>query len=412
MHGRAGLLFGLVAALGGCSTTSSMAPTSTPVSPPLSARPPEATDAAPSTGQSAVPTATDAATRWTLTYHRYGARLVDALATPNGVVAGGCIADPNDVCVEALLLTSADGARWDEIHPEGTADASISDFVVVDDRLFAIGRRLDNVRFVLEPMVWTSVNGASWSLIPIERSTNRDVQTIVGSPSGSVAIGIDAPYASEGSGFLSWPVDESGAFGAPTDASTPERFGFVVSAMWTGDRFLAWGDVWETIDEEGNEIASTVMLASTDGRGWSVLPDVQAFRNGTVSTVVIRGGRFVAIGYRGTQVPVRPGAWVSTDGEHWELASMPVGNGALYDVQVDARGLVAFGRAGFEATDGPLAWRSADGLVWEQLPEDELLPAVPGFVPRAPVTVGSRRCAVGSFHADAAPMSSAAIYCR
>lgn len=412
MYRRAGLILGLIAALSGCSITPSPAPTFVPASPPSTAASP--TDAAPSASPIAtpLPTAPDEATAWTRTYHRDGARLLAAIVTPSGVVAGGCVADENAVCLEALLLTSSDGARWEEIHLEGSAGSSVSDFAVVGDRLFAFGRRMDNVRFVLEPMVWASLDGASWSPVPLQGSTNRDIQTIVDSPLGALAIGIDAPYASEGSGFLTWPVDENGNFGAPTDVPTPERFGFVGSAMWTGDRFLAWGDVWETIDEEGNQIASTVMLASADGRSWSALPEVEAFRNGTVNRVVVRGGRFVAIGYRGTQLPIRPGAWVSTDGEHWELASTPAGNGGLYDLVVDTSGLVAFGRSGFEPADPPLAWRSADGLVWEQVPEDELLPAVPGFLPRVPVTVGARRCSVGSFYADAAPMPSAAIYCR
>ena len=125
------------------------------------------------------------------------------------------------------------------------------------------------------------------------------------------------------------------------------------------------------------------------------------------------GDRLVAVGYEGRTFPVPPSAWTSTDrGRSWSLATVPSDNAAMYAVAFEGSVLTARGRT-FSDSGSQLqtvSWSSTDGTAWTRLPDDEDMPAVPGFSALTRATIGDRTCVAGTFF-DETPFR-AAIYCR
>jgi hypothetical protein len=392
----------LVMLIVACSAVPSGAPSPTPptASPPTPTSTPEST-ALPSTTPSVAPAA------WTETYGSELTELRDVLAGPQGFIASGCMTDASGNCLRGLLLLSPDGTSWIEAALDGAADTLISRVRRVADRLFAIGLRIDNEALKVEPVVWTSHDGRSWSRSYLASSTSMAINDVIDSPRGTLAIGIHAPYASEGSGFVVWHVAADGSVGEPTDVHPTDAI-YVAGAVWTGTRFLAWGP-----GSALGEVLSTVLVASTDGKAWKVLPEVSAFGGSYVSQIVASGDRLVAVGTTGGSWPTSPRAWTSADGATWEAADVPTKAGAMYTAEVEGSRLVARGKEPVGAADRPVTWDSADGMTWTRLLPGEDMPDVVGFDALYRAVVDDRACVAGTFSGDPRePKPRASIYCR
>jgi hypothetical protein len=277
----------------------------------------------------------------------------------------------------------------------------------VGDRLFAIGMRIDNEALKVEPVVWTSLDGKSWSRSVAPSSTSLAVTDIIASPLGILAVGVHAPYASEGSGFVVWHVAPDGAFGAPTDVHPTDAV-LVTGVVRTGDRFLAWGPVGALGD-----VMSTVLLSSTDGKAWKVLPKIAKFSGRYVSEIAAVGDRLVAVGETGGSTPTSPRAWTSLGGTTWAAAAVPADPGAMLTLALEGQQLVSRGREPVGAADRPVTWTSTDGTAWTRLTPGDDMPDVAGFDGLYRAVVAGRACVAGTFESDPAkPEPRAAIYCR
>jgi hypothetical protein len=393
----------LVSLLAACSPASSgtPSPTVTPTGSPPGPTSTPATAASPATTPSPRPAT------WTETYSRELAALSDVVAGPQGFIASGCTKDASGNCLQGLLLTSPDGTSWTAVKLDGAADTQISRLRWVGDRLFAIGLRIDNQALKIEPVVWTSLDGRSWSRSPTASSRSLAITDIVDSPAATLAVGIHAPYASEGSGFVVWHVAPDGAFGAPTDVH-PTDVTFVTGAVWTGNRFLAWGPAGAL-----GEVQSTVFLDSADGNAWKVLPKTSNFSGSYVSEIAVFGDRLAAIGETGGSLPTLPRAWTSVDGTTWAAAAVPTDPGAMVTLAVEGPQLVSRGREPVGAADRPATWTSTNGEAWTRLLPGEDMPDVAGFDALYRAVVAGRACVAGTFPGDP-PKSGprAAIYCR
>jgi hypothetical protein len=218
---------------------------------------------------------------------------------------------------------------------------------------------------------------------------NRAVDDIIQSPFGTFAIGHEAPIDSDNtSGFLMWPVRADGSFGKERVIDTGGDPNLVGGAIWTGEEFVAWGL------RNGPWAGPTVVLASPDGRAWSVRATIPGPGNdAVVSDIVAAGDRLLAVGYEGRTYPLTPRAWVSDDhGRSWTLATVEGTDAAIRTVERENARLVARGTESSGSNSQAVSWESIDGTVWTRLPNDEDMPAVPGFSALTRATIGERTC--------------------
>ena len=397
---RSSALLLLVILVVGCSPEPSGSPSAPPGSPP-------GPTATPVASPVAEPSLAPAA--WTEAFSSELAILRDIVAVPPGLVAAGCRTDPSGNCVRALLLTSLDGASWTEVDLGEAAGATVGRVSRVGDRLFALGYRIDDQRGEIRTVGWTSLDGRSWSRISSASFKNLFINDVIDSPVGALAIGVNAPYAGEGFGFVVWDVEPDGSFGEPRDVHPTGGPAFVAGAAWTGGRFLAWGDG----AYEGDNVRSTILMASSDGKAWKVLPKIPAFHGSSVVQLMAVGDRLVAVGYEGMFQPASPRAWTSVDGTTWKAAEVPSGAGAMDTVAVEGSRLVARGTEPSATEIRPVTWSSSDGQVWTRLPAGEDMPDLSGFDGPSRAMVDARACVAGTFYGDpTSPAPRAVIYCR
>ena len=391
----------VLALLAACSPE----PSGTPSTP--SSSPPAATSTAvvPSSNQPSL-----AARDWTETFSRQLFTLGDVVQGHSGFIAPGCVADVHGSCLQGVLLTSPDGVSWTQLELEGAEGTWIRPVRKVGNRLFALGQWYDGAGGKIEPVVWTSVEGGSWSRVPTAASRNRSITDVIEAPVGNIAVGIHTPIDSEGSGFVVWHLGPDGSFGKPRDVTPDSGLGFVVGAAWAGDRFLAWGPCECS---PADNVRSTRLMASPDGKAWTVLPDIAAFHDSTVSAMLHLGERLVAIGYEGRSIPTSPKAWTSVNGETWEAADVPTDDGGIYTIRIEGSRLVARGVQYRGSEESPATWTSIDGEVWARVPAGEDTPDLAGFSALGRAVVDGRACVAGTFSGDPRrPEPRAAIYCR
>ncbi|HYK95145.1 MAG TPA: hypothetical protein VE011_04640 [Candidatus Dormibacteraeota bacterium] len=399
-------------ALSSCST---VVPTAAPETRVASTPAPTAT-ATPGPSPSPTPLATagNAPTSWTEVFDKGPAVLNDISAGANGLLAAGCLANAAGDCEQALLLGSRDGMTWTEARLAGAAHASIKRLRRIGDRIVAVGFVVDDERKEVRSIAWASADGVRWSSVPTASSMNTTLEDVIASPTGAIAIGGAARYASEGGGFVVWNVSADGTFGRPRDIEIAGRPQGVNGGIWAFDRFLAWGPCGPC--PSGDSVRSTVLMSSVDGGAWKVLPPSTAFHGGSVTEVVDAGHRLVAVGFEGDSWPTSPRGWLSTDGVHWDVAQVPTDSASIESVAFDGKRFVALGEDTSDPSGGsssPVAWVSNDGMAWTRLPPDDGLPALTGFRVIGRVEVAGRVCSAGTFYGD--PRQSgplAAIYCH
>jgi hypothetical protein len=397
----------LVAACSPAPIGTSPPPVASPVGP--ASMPVRSPSLTPSVTPAATPTVSPSLppASWTEAFGSELAILDDVVAGPPGLIAAGCRADPGGNCVRALLLTSPDGVSWGALDLPRAANTLISRVRRIDDRWFALGYRIDNTALAVDSVVWASLDGLSWSTVSAATVRSKVITDVISSPDGTLAIGINAPYASEGSGFVTWHVAPDGSFGEPSDALPSAGPAFVLGATWTGDGFLAWGP-----GDALGVVPSTVLMTSPRGRTWTVEPKIRAFRDGSVQQIIAVDGRLVAVGFAGSQ-PTSPRAWTSADGAAWTTAAIPSAPGAIYTVRVEGSLLVARGNEPVGTDQRSVTWTSNHGDVWIRLPAGEDIPDITGFRASNHAVVGARVCVAGTFSGDPRePAPRAAIYCR
>jgi len=348
---------------------------------------------------------------WAQTYGSDLAELHDVVAGPHGLAAVGCAADLSGNCLEGLLLTSPDGSTWTKVDLAGAADTRIWRVRQAGGRLFAIGDQVEDAKAEVRAAVWVSHDGSSWQAIDSPSFTDRSVEDVIASPAGTLAVGIHAPYSSEGYGVVVWDISAQDAFGLPRDVRATDGPATLAGAVWTGDRYLAWGPCGPC--PSGDHVTSTVLAVSADGRTWRALPTIAAFHGSSVGQILATASGLVAVGRRGTASPTEPRAWTSSDGATWQAAAVPTGQGALGTVGLEAGLLVARGNEPVGDERRSLTWISVDGASWTRLPAGVDMPDLTGYDAASRATVGARACVAGTFYGRENQLEPrAAIYCR
>lgn len=300
------------------------------------------------------------------------------------------------------------------------SEDEIRAIIEIDGRLIGVGRHGD------QGAVWTSLDGASWTLAPDLPATEpiefagTTMTSVVQGPAGLVAVGswtsIDygTPrvwYSVDGEQWTSVygpsdpdpTADAPLGFGSAVAAGGP---GYVAVGTGSDDGFSVrpqvWasadGRDWTAVDSQGltgslNDViggagmlvavggsgSAASSFVSTDGATWTAAPEQEALQGAEMTSVAFRNGAFVATGALtgpGDAFPSTPAIWHSTDGLHWSLA-LEGESGQQVSQAVSAdEGFVAIGgrfpSAGWSydpadqvpPRDTIQLWFSADGATW------------------------------------------------
>ncbi|MGH9883991.1 MAG: hypothetical protein ACREBE_00575 [bacterium] len=225
----------------------------------------------------------------------------------------------SDMDVTGRIWLSPDGETWGQLaDPDRVfADAEVDEVASAGGRLVAFGAvRHGDASSKPQPIVWTSADGTLW-----HRSAQA-AATIGRLGAYALAAGRD--------GFVAWGALESGAPSVLTSAD---------GESWLPSDFTALYP-----DGQINDMAAT-------GQGWIA---VGSQRPATFTT----GGR-----------PEPAEAWFSTDGAHWQAAS--IDGLSLGRVAAGAFGAMAVGAGACGGCVGPgNLWHSEDGSSWRLVGPD------------------------------------------
>jgi hypothetical protein len=281
--------------------------------------------------------------------------------------------DGPDVTLDAVVWTSVDGWTWSRVPEDeavfgGPGFHQMFSVTVGGPGLVAVGRGGFLVDGEAEgsAAVWTSVDGLTWARVPHDEAVfggDGDQQMFsvtVGGP-GLVAVGFDGPFgASRGN-----------------------------AAVWT----------------------------SPDGLTWARVPDDEALFGGDgrqrMLSVTAGGPGLVAVGSDGhpqyeyanrlDELAADAAVWTSVDGLTWlrgphdEAVFGGPGEQRMDSVTVGGPGLVAVGSASRQGPDVPAddrdfdmyeaaVWTSVDGLTWSRVPDADVV-AVSDDEPEAMLSV-------------------------
>jgi hypothetical protein len=363
-------MIGVVALVGACSSF-------TPGPSPSVAPSPSATfgapvSASPTESFASIPTAPTSALSWR-SYRVTGLPVSAEIAAL--VVAAGS----NDVLVaftnhrvpsseglphvaDVTAWRSTDGMTWTK---EATLrPPAISVGVPIDELdlgpaayhngTFIIGGRTASVNGAEAAVVWTSEDGATWTLREPPRREASQINAIAASESGVVAVGLDGAMpgswtSPDGVHWLSFD-----GFGAATTDLIPWR----LTASSSGSGYLATGDVESDPACSGNPQAT--IWSSIDGGTWTRLPadGLTCASNGRLT---VGSAGYLLVAYSQTETGSLPGAWTSADGRSWvgptklPFADQP-GDGVSALGTLDGRYVALAPHGGI--------WESSDGHDW------------------------------------------------
>jgi len=235
---------------------------------------------------------------------------------------------------------------WTEvpIDPDVFDGAVVSLIVAGNGTVVAFGRDSQTT----DPLVWTSVDGASWSRQPQSPSTfgGGSPDAAVGMPGGFVAVGWGPDPAHRRREFWTSP-DGSRWTRSPYASARPDDGELTLTSF--GDVVLA----------RGSSESRDVTLRSTDGQHWLDVSELVPRGYSTVAPVADARG-FVAVGGDGTLLTI----FRSDDGIDWsQTAALPEAwPGAI---GASASGLVIVGASNLTGSTTSTTWMSVDdGVEW------------------------------------------------
>lgn len=239
-------------------------------------------------------------------------RLPQDVVPDRDVVAGGPgFVSVGEAAWRAVVMTSADGLNWTRVpHDEAVFGLILGDgnamtgvtmggpgFVAVGSD----GLNSDNPTGRARAVVWTSVDGLSWSRVPHDEAVfggegdQGMFDVTVGGP-GLVAVGEDeqgAPVwtSTDGIKWIRIP---------PNEAVFPRSTG-IFRVFAGGPGLVAFGEA---------QWGVPAVWTSVDGTSWRRAPDDEAvFKNASVDDLIAVGSRLVAVGSDGGDAAV----WVYSE---------------------------------------------------------------------------------------------------
>ena len=326
-----------------------------------------------------------------------------------GLVAVGADGTPDN---DAAVWTSPDGVTWSRVpHDEsifgGEHGQTMSSVIAGGPGLVAVGsdgQGILDFEDDLDAAVWTSVDGYTWSRVPHDAEVFGGaliMSVTVGGP-GLVAVGGTGGFNTDGDAVVWTSVDGISWSRVPHDESI---FGGVerqaMSAVTVGDPGLvAVGTDGGIGPWDHNTGTHAAVWTSVDGITWSRVPNDEALLGtggnpAPMLGVTAGGPGLVAVGSDWwTPDLARTPVWTSPDGFTWiRVPDDETVRGVMLDVIVAGPGLVAVGSAVVDA-DLRVVWSSVDGITWRPVPDDDAIFA--GVDVSSVIIYGPYLIAVGS----------------
>jgi hypothetical protein len=290
---------------------------------------------------------------------------------------GGTVADPNARFVGSGsngLIDSNDGLTW---HQQVPLAGTIGLLAVGPRGVVAVGSIDD------QPFSWTSVDGLTWTAgtkpfpVPDTSTTYVTETDIVATDNGWLAVGREDPNCALDCNLAPVRAIVWTSLDGLTWTRVADQASLSHAAMTAVTR---GGPGYVAVGQAGKHGA---VWTSTDGKLWSRVPDATVFSaplntdqtfGASMTGVTASGGTIVAVGLVGTQGDVGSAlAWWSTDGRHWSRAT---GDhflyGQIFTVGVGLGGVVAAGPSGGKSCQGGIWW-SADGHAWRCIATDKAM---------------------------------------
>jgi len=250
------------------------------------------------------------------------------------------------------------GWRSTGADPSVFGEVTITDVVVVDGRLIAVGCRTTDGG-ERELPIWLSLDGASWDQaagVEDEPFPAYCLEDVAATPFGVFVTG---------SSFLR---SNDGQIWDPVELPAEHALGHVTALFPTSERVTV-------LVQRAAESESTIatLLTTTDGTTWVEGPAQSAalFDSSAVGDVLVRGEGLIAVGSSpgGEFVPTAA-VWTSPDGLTWRLVTPrdPGFSDAYMNTIIDTdNGYLTVGGNPFD-TGLMAAWTSPDGTAWTRLP--------------------------------------------
>jgi hypothetical protein len=229
------------------------------------------------------------------------------------------------------------------------------------ERLVAVGYTA--IEGIWTADAWSSTDGRTWALAPIDSTPGSFGVSVVGSPDGGfVAVGRSGPSAA------AWTSPDGATWTpaevpAPESTAAPERMTVVVAAR---DGFLAGGSAGPELFERHARL-----WTSPDGASWTRVEDDADFADLEIADIAGAGGGYLALGrigdgQRGTGTSVLR----SSDGRRWSRTDdAALASGLAVSVVATEDGFLAVGSDLDERE--AMVWASADGEAWSPAPPEE-----------------------------------------
>jgi hypothetical protein len=241
------------------------------------------------------------------------------------------------------------------------------------------------------PTAWTSDDGATWTLRPVE-DTGFTFPTALARGQGGTLVAVgrsgSKPVAWTSPDGLTWARHEVPVLS--TDGAA-ERMTSIAAGP-TG--YVAGGSVGPELFDRHARV-----WTSSDGTAWTpVTDDAAAFADAEVRSITATDAGFVAVGVVGSvQHPTGAVAWTSADGQAWTRIDAPAfaGGIAVSVTTTPFGGLVAVG-SDLDRRNA-VAWTSSDGRTWTRVPDEPSRQHGGGYAWMTDVTaVGDALIAVGT----------------
>ncbi len=283
-------------------------------------------------------------------------------------------------------------AEWTALGPSKAppwgASGEVDSVVGFRGQLLAAGSYLPGSASLVDPAVWVSQDGASWTLSwtsPAERAIGT-VATLVASQTAVVL------FDSGLQGTVAWLSHDG------IDWSTvalPPGVGNISGAVSSHGRWLAIDGHRAWLSVDGNKWADAAVPAtgastltsvtstatglliggadaaghpavwsSTNGRSWVETPVEAA--SGTIQAVSAAGHTVVAVGQIGTKSGITSVLWWSRDTRSWTRAIEPPDNlGVAAQIAPTSAGFV------LRFSDRPDLWSSGTGQIWQAVSQSQ-----------------------------------------
>jgi hypothetical protein len=317
-----------------------------------------------------------------------------------GLVAVGGAGPGEDREWRAAVWTSPDGITWSRVpHNEALFGRAIMNSITVGGPgLVAVGTAtLDNDDDVAA--VWTSPDGITWSRVPYNEAVFRGatMQSVtVGGP-GLVAVGWDGHPHGGTSNAVVW---------TSVDGITWSRVPYNEAVFGRDDGQWMWSVATggPGLVAVGFDSSGAAVWTSIDGIDWSRVPRNEAvFGVGEMRSVTAGGPGLVAVGapHGASSHAV---VWTSVDGISWSRVphnEAVFGEAAMTSVTVAGPGLVAVGGTGNLRLGQAQVWTSPDGIAWSRVNNEAVFSGRRDIAMRSVTAGGPGLVVVGADGIDA-----------